>query len=238
MRNKIKNYMFKGSVSALDRRRGFTLLEILLAIVIMGIVLATVYGAYTATFRIVGDTDYADEIYGMARTAFEQITRDLESACSFEGAFTFVSEEQDMGEHLFMSLRFISSRHLGFHGKDGGIAEISYYTVNEDDQGYLLVRKDELLQRKEAQEEEYGEEFLSSEGGYGICTNIKEVKWFFWDVRGEKYEKWDSQSGASEQKGRIPSVAGVQIDFENPSNPENPYRFETKIFIPASESQK
>jgi prepilin-type N-terminal cleavage/methylation domain-containing protein len=40
------------------RNKGFTLIEILLAIFILGIVLSTVYVSYTGTFRIIRETEY------------------------------------------------------------------------------------------------------------------------------------------------------------------------------------
>ncbi|MGD2127457.1 MAG: type II secretion system protein, partial [Desulfobacteraceae bacterium] len=61
-------------------RKGFTLLEILLAMFIFAIVLSTLYTAYTGTFRNVDETESQADIYRMARIALERIVEDLESA--------------------------------------------------------------------------------------------------------------------------------------------------------------
>ncbi len=217
--------------------RGFTMLEIMIAVLILGIVLTTVYGAYTGTLRIVADTEYADEVYGMARCAVEQITRDLESVCRFNGVFTFVSKEQEPGSDSFVALRFVSSRHIGFGENDGGITEITYYAAREDDgadERYRVMRRDMLLQKKDREEDDA----FVTEGGYALCEKVQAFSWTFFNSNGEEYDHWDSESGLSEQKGLIPALARVRIDFANPADDENPYRFVTTVYIPAVESGK
>ena len=52
--------------------RGFTLLEILMAISIFAIVVSLAYGSYRSTFRIIDQTESQTKIYNQAR-----ITMDL-----------------------------------------------------------------------------------------------------------------------------------------------------------------
>ena len=60
--------------------KGFTLLEILIAVVILVIVLSTVFASFTGTLRLVSETESQAEVYQMARIALERILEDLESA--------------------------------------------------------------------------------------------------------------------------------------------------------------
>ncbi|MBW1691930.1 MAG: prepilin-type N-terminal cleavage/methylation domain-containing protein [Deltaproteobacteria bacterium] len=46
---------------------GFTLIEILIAIMIFATLLTTIYTSYTGTFRVIEDTESQAEIYRMAR---------------------------------------------------------------------------------------------------------------------------------------------------------------------------
>jgi len=64
-------------------KKGFTLLEILIALSIFAIVIPTIFVSYTGTFRIINETESQADIYEMARIALERIREDLESACFF-----------------------------------------------------------------------------------------------------------------------------------------------------------
>ena len=113
--------------------RGFTLIEILLAIFILGIVLSTVYASYTGTFRIIRETEYDAEIYGMARSALDRMARDLQSAAPWRGAFTFRTKPYSLHDREFMRLTFRAAAHVAFSEQEvpGGITVIEY-GVEED----------------------------------------------------------------------------------------------------------
>ena len=58
-------------IEAIETRhkRGFTLLEVLIALFIFAIVISTIFASYTGTFRIINETEYQADNYGMARIA-------------------------------------------------------------------------------------------------------------------------------------------------------------------------
>ncbi len=129
------------------KNRGFTLIEILIAVLILGIVLSTVYASYTGTFRIIRETQYDTEVYGMARSALDRMARDLQSAALWRGAFTFVTKPYTLGNREFMRLTFRSAAHVAFSDKEAmdGIALIEYgVEEGTDKEGYVLTRSDSL----------------------------------------------------------------------------------------------
>jgi prepilin-type N-terminal cleavage/methylation domain-containing protein len=83
-------------MTKISEKNGFTLIEILIAILILGTVLTTVYAAYTGTLRIVKDTGYEDDIYSMARVTMKRITENLESICKYDGSFKFISHKRNI----------------------------------------------------------------------------------------------------------------------------------------------
>ena len=113
-------------------RNGFTILEILIALSILATVLSIVFTSYTATFRIIGETESQAEIYQMARIALERIIEDL--ACTLpEDTKTskskdtdeesgFSGENEDIQGRSADSMRFRSWAHLVFSepGEEGG----------------------------------------------------------------------------------------------------------------------
>ena len=211
-----------------SKKNGFTLIEILIAIFILATVLTTVYAAYTGTFRIVKDTRRGDNIYSMARTAMNRMTKGMESVCSRNGSFRFASEEIE--KEGFMELSFLSSAHLDFYDeRSSGIAVISYFVVeNDEKESCILKRKDELCRDKT----EEAEEEVSRDGGYILCEELQSLIYKFYDDSGEEYDAWDSDSDLESQKDKAPSVVSIYMDFINPDDRDRPYRFMTKVFLP------
>jgi prepilin-type N-terminal cleavage/methylation domain-containing protein len=210
-----------------SRRKGFTLIEILIAILILGTVLTTLYVAYTGTLRIVKDTGYEDDIYSMARVTMKRMTEDLESICKYDGSLKFISEKRDINDKEFTEISFLSSAHLRFDdGNSSGLAFINYF-VKEDSEkeGYVLVRKDVLHKGEEDEE-------IERSGGFILCDKLQSLSYTFFDGKGEDQETWDSDSEA--QKGKAPALVSIYLEFTNPDDEENPYRFKTNVFIPTA----
>ena len=60
-------------------QKGFTLVEILIAIIIFATIISILYSSYTGTLRNIKETQYQADIYHMARVAIERMVEDLES---------------------------------------------------------------------------------------------------------------------------------------------------------------
>jgi prepilin-type N-terminal cleavage/methylation domain-containing protein len=207
------------------RNRGFTLIEILLAIFILGIVLSTVYASYTGTFRIIRETEYDAEIYGMARSALDRMARDLQSVARWGGVFAFKTKPYTLHDREFVRLTFRAAAHVAFSEQEvpGGITVIEY-GIDEDTEkeGFTLSRSDSLY-RDPAKEE-------PSPGGYLLCDRIETLTYLFTDEAGKAYDSWDS--GAENQKNRVPSGVLIRLSLANPTNRERPYLFMTRVRLP------
>jgi general secretion pathway protein J len=219
--------------------RGFTLMEVLIAIFILVTVLSTIYASYTGTLRIVEETQSQAEVYQVARIALERITEDLESVyvspatravltgpLGLEDEETLTGFEGEMNEIAGQradSMRFFSRAHLVFGERDlpCGTAEIGYY-VEEDEAGEsLMLYRTDRLKVEEAPEE--------GTGGLLLCEGLASVGFTYIDAEGEEYEDWEGS-----EKG-VPRVVSVSLAFVNPSDVENPLRFVTSVALPLSE---
>ena len=214
----------------ISKKNGFTLIEILIAIFILATVLTTVYAAYTGTFRLMKDTRRGDNIYSMARTAMNRMTKDMESVCNRKGSFRFVSGEIEKED--FMELSFLSSAHLDFYDeKSSGIAVISYFVVEDDEKESCILKRRDELYRDKAEE---AEEEVSKGVGYTLCEGLQSLIYKFYDNSGVEYDSWDSESDSKAQNDKLPSVVSIQMDFINPDDKDRPYRFMTKVFLQAA----
>ena len=209
------------------RPKGFTLIEILIAVFILGIVLSTVYASYTGTFRIIRETETDAELYGMARTVLERMTRDLEAAAPWKGAFTFLAKPYSLGNREFTRLTFRSSAHVAFGEKEppGGIAVIEY-GVEEgmEKEGYTLLRSDSL--RRDPGKEE------APAGGFLLCDRIETLAYRFYDGTGKEYETWDAGGDDEAQKKKAPAIVEIRLGMVNEKDREHPYPFTTRVRLP------
>jgi general secretion pathway protein J len=216
--------------------KGFTLLEILIAISIFASVLSTIFISYTGTFNVLDQTESRAKIYRMARIALERMQEDLESAYFIRGTEKFESQENPFDYTPFIgkdaeidgrdadTLSFISTAHISFdeEEKGSGIAGISYYVgENEKGDGFILYRSD-TPQFEKAPEE--------GTGGLILCDGLFSVDFTYYDGDGKSHEEWDSKE--DELKDKFPVMVKVELSFTDNSNIEIPVKFILGVSLP------
>ena len=207
-------------------RSGFTLVEILMAIFILGLVMATVYVSYSGILKTSHQLEEEGNIYKMARTSMDRMIKDLSSLQTSSGAFDLRAEKRTLSKREFYSLSFWSASHLAFGENEGeGLpAAISYY-IQEDEGGnsFSLWRSD-LSDSKPVKEKNIS-------GGFLICQNIDSLNLRFYDSTGNELESWDSSS-LTVQKEKAPVAVKIELALVNLNDKEKPFRFMTKVFLP------
>jgi len=217
--------------------RGFTLLEILIALFIFAIVLSTLFTSYSGTFTIMGDTEFQADMYGKARTVLARMQEDLESIHFSPGKKTpesidtpppptrFVGEAKEIDGRKADGLRFSSTAHLVFDEEDqnSGTAEIRYEVREAEGEALELYRVD-TPRFEEAPE--------AGTGGLLLCDGLYSVKFTYFDREGSSYESWDSTDTDATYEDKLPAVVNIVLEFLNEQNPEAPFRFMTAVALP------
>lgn len=212
------------------RAKGFTLIEILIAVFILGIVLTTVYASYTGIFRTIRATETDAELYGMARTVLERMTRDLEATAPWKGAFTFTARPYNLGDREFTRLTFRSTAHIAFgeQGEPAGIAVIEYgVEEGTEKEGYALSRSDSL-HRDPGKEE-------APTGGFLLCDRVETLTYRFFDSAGKEYDTWDNGQDEA-QKKKAPAMVEIRLGLVNENDREHPFPFMTRVRLPLSQA--
>ncbi|MBN1625098.1 MAG: prepilin-type N-terminal cleavage/methylation domain-containing protein [Deltaproteobacteria bacterium] len=214
--------------------KGFTLLEILIAISLFAALTAMLYPAYIGTFHNMDITESHASVYRMARIAIDRISEDLACACipgtdedgdsDLTYSHAFLGTDSELYGRNADSLEFISEEHLPFNDAiSAGRGRIKYYIKeHEDEDGFILYRSDNLELGNKSEYEETGELIL--------CKDVNSLNYTYWDEDGEDSDYWDSSSGSS--KGKLPSMVTVELEFRNEFDPELPIKFITSISIP------
>ncbi|MFC1829810.1 type II secretion system protein J [Thermodesulfobacteriota bacterium] len=178
---------------------GFTLLEILMAIFIFALVIATIFGSYNFIFSNAEGMVEGVSTYEMAKNCLDRMTVDLRSVHVLLSPAYRPSEMDnppddyrieggivDVDNIPFSRVRFTALSHILLEGNvRDGIAEIYYYVQPSEVGGFVLKRSDNL-QPYPSFEENAVDPVL--------CEHVKSLTFLFYDQEGTEYDMWDSDS--------------------------------------------
>jgi general secretion pathway protein J len=194
--------------------RGFTLVELLIAIFIFAIVVSAVYGSYRATFQIVHGSEYRLRIANSARVVLERVTEDLGSIVTGTGG-VFSGETHAFSGKRGDSLSFVSNAHLVLSKTDtlSGPALISYQVEADEETGLLnLYRSDIVLLPGTETDSDDARKHL-------ICRGLQEFQFTYLDQDGNETDDWQVEEivsggeGAATEKSSFPSLVYVELKF-------------------------
>jgi type II secretion system protein J len=208
-------------------RSGFTLVEILIAIFILGLVMATVYASYSGILTTSRTMEEELDIYKMARTSMDRMIKDLSSLQTSAGSFYLLAEKKSLNKREFHSLSFWSASHLAFGEKqsEGRPAMISYRIQENDDRKSFSLWRSDVSGTKP-------DETKNTDDGFIICKNIDAFRLTFYEADGAETDSWDSSPASSDLKSKAPAAVKIELFVVNPSDQEKPYKFMTKVFLP------
>lgn len=218
--------------------RGFTLLEIMIAISIFAIITTTIFTSYSSLLSGSETSDQGTASYEMAKNCLNRMIVDLESIhLTLRPGYSppvlgeppelyrIVGEIFDIQGVSFPRLRFTSLAHLSFGGKtEKGIAEIVYYVQASGDGNYVLKRADNLYPY-ETFEEKVGDPVL--------CTDVKSLTFKYYDQDGTAYDLWDSDDEDFEYS--TPKAIDINIELAESSDS---LWFKTMVTLPVYRKKK
>ena len=209
--------------------RGFTLMEILLAFLILGIVLTTILASFNAVFSTTDTLKNSSRYYDMAKNCLNRMTLDLGALYITQpplykppdfddppDPYRIVGSYNEIGGTSFAQIRFASNAHIPLNKSvKRGVAEIVYYVQSQDD-GQQVLRRGDHLYPYPPFEENRGDPVLSE--------HVKSLAFKYYDSEGSEFEEWDSDS--SEYGYATPAAIGIQLEIGDESVS---YNFETTV---------
>ena len=181
----------------IKRESGFTLIEVLMAIVIFSVVMTALFSSFKAFIvsseTVKNDIDHNEKIRG----AYNRISLDLESVYipqfpiykrpefnSDPDPYRLAGSEDIIGQQVVSSLTFTSFAHAVYNGGTRkGLARISYYLKKNENDTYNLHRSDTLWPFPEETAACSDPVLLKGITGFSIT---------YTDTESEEFRNWNS----------------------------------------------
>lgn len=194
--------------------RGFTLLEVLIAMSIFTVSASIVYGLYASMMSIVQNVEDRTRLNDQVRTAFVRLNKDLSGLYRGEKGFLDGRDSAEPTDDVPI-LELISSAHLSFDSAKDPVplSVIRYYLLPEEqDDTYTLLRSDtpEFFQAGDEASE------TQEERTFRLCMGLAGVRIRYQDRNGYDNSEWDTRElEEDEQKedSRFPASVRIELVF-------------------------
>ena len=208
--------------------QGFTLIEILLAVMISGILMTTVFFSFNSFTSSSAALKRRMAESERIRQSLRPLVRDVRSlyiallpryrkSDSEADPFGFYCGQSHVNGRLFSRLSFVSRSHISIDGTErSGLARITYYVRAENDTTFSLCRSDRLRPFDDS-------DTLCDPV---VCRDIKGFKVKLVDTEKNQFTRWDSDS--REFGYAVPCSMTITLVL----NPKNTGRVETGIVLP------
>ena len=217
-------------------QQGMTLLEIMLALLILGTVVTMVSITLSGSLNILSATQDRGAIYHRAQVALLRISEDIASTVLLKGAKDpeFIGADEQLDGQDADTLQFTSTAHIVFNRTvdKPGIALISYRVEEdqENDGELLLIRSDELLATTSS-----SKGGGVDEDGFLLCDKLRSVNFTYLDEEGEELDDWTTDpDDLSKPSGRkLPVAVSCTLEFWVDQENDISIGFTTSILLPA-----
>ena len=218
--------------------KGFTLIEVLVAITIFAIAISTLFASFNMVISNINPINAGLDNYEMAQNAMDRIQKDLLSLCLTHDPlytppemeesddpdrFRFVSKTVLLDGKTYTQLRFASFEHIAFNqAKKSRIGILHYYVEPLEDGTIVLKRADiDAVFFDETREHPTRNDPL-------LCKRVNTFELMFIDQEGETHEDWDSD--ASTFDFATPYAIRIKLVIQNKDRWDS---FATTLVLPS-----
>jgi len=214
------------SASAQRRHAGFTLIEMIVGVGLLGMMGVLTYSIITSMFAISNDMDDLVDTNHMARVAMERISTDLSQAfLSLNQGIEETRKTQFLGEREKVTFCYVGNIPVKKGGleTDQGVVEFRLGTASDDREGRTLVRRFNPLITDDI--ESGGTEQV-------LATGVTKLQFEYWDESNEEWDDdWmaDDPLAADEPGFQLPPRVKIHLEMVDKKGME--YVFETQTSL-------
>ena len=216
------------------KRRGFTLMEVALAIAIVAIMGTLTWGSIARSFDAYETVTDIDQRYHNVRVALNRMSREIAMAFLTQPSRDLGPEQMwktqfiGKGSGDFFELSFTSFAHevMREDAKESDQCELTYYVGRDDDDRdtkNLMRRLDPRIDRE------------PDKGGRSsvLAANVKGFKLRFFDPKDDEWrDEWDSTK--PDNALRLPTVVEITLVVEDERKKDLSFVTRTRINLPTA----
>jgi general secretion pathway protein J len=174
--------------------RGFTLIEVMLALALMAFVTSLLWGTFAQTARVKKHVERAQDRTHTVRVALMRMSREIEMAYVSASEVIGVQDRRTMFSGTshgdFDELRFswFGHQRLRADAAEGDTALVHYFTAPDPDDSMAIN-----LMRRETRRLEPKDPQLIRGETYLLCPDISRLKFAYYDYKQKDWrEDWDT----------------------------------------------
>lgn len=215
-------------------QKGFTLVEILVALFIFALITTTLFGSFNGVFSRTAELDQELAYYEMGPLCLNHIQRELKEILiqlppaykkptseSTPDPYRLVGGASEIGSDGFGRLRFTTQTNLPMDTQMARPPQVIIYYVDETDD------EQRVLKRALRSNEEEKDDFEPHGADATLCEGVLELEYSYIDSEGEIQESWDSES--DDQEYATPRAIKISLLL---GNQVTTTRFETTVVLP------
>jgi general secretion pathway protein J len=222
--------MTRPMTRATTRRRGFTLIEVMVAVAILAIVTTLTWTSFKQTIATKSAIEGQAGRYRTVRLALDRMARELSMA--------YVSQNEDVlqqerrtrfvgkphGDVDEVTFSYFGHQRLYQDANECDTALVSYYASRDrnDSRKTNLIRRETRRLSNLRIEEQAGEADI-------VCDDVVKLKLQYWDERNKEWrEDWATTSGAA-QVDRLPGKIRITLTVHDERGVEVPFQTQVKV---------
>ena len=206
--------------------RGFTLLEVVVTLTILGLILLIIFGAFRLGLAAWDRGEQTREEYQRQRTATQLIHRQIKSMVPYK-----IKTQKAEGDYLAFegkgrSLKFVSTLSLKAARPDGLVFAVYEFKDGGSEGGRLVAYEKRVVNK------DFFEEGPTEDQGISVLEGLSDVRFEYFreeDTEKTRTEGWMNEWNAKEEK-ELPSAMRMIITFKN----EKSEKEETPLTLLAS----
>lgn len=213
---------------------GFTLLEVLVSMVILVIIMAAVYSAYTTNVEAIQIARQNGEVHQTGRIVLNQLTKDLQSAlvevsvASDKIKLGLIGQRREIEGRRADRIDLSTVTHLPVteKGPASDLCEVGYLVAEESEgKGLVLLRRDDPS---------VDEDVTKGGSVQEMARNVIEFNLTYLNSRGEELDSWNTLEALP--VSGLPMLVKVRLVLRDELNRE--HVFATSIHPELSEVKK
>lgn len=208
-----------------QKKKGFTLIELMLAIAISVVVVGTVYVTFYQSHKVTKSIMAQTEVYQMARLCMDRMMKDLnciyfspylvldedlksnQKANELAQKYRLIGKNENDGTNDTDRLYFTTTSDIGLGDKSGILNEVDYELKEDpDNKGmYFLIRR----------EDNKPHDGITESGrnpGMEIAENVVSMNIVYYDKSGKESDEWDASSTSPPA---LPHMIKITLTFKN-----------------------